>query len=197
MKNTNKMLMMASCTLLLVMRTSIIPMQSYAESGNNDENKKHKDNKSKTSAGSHSDKKSANQDTNQDNVCYRGNETCTQTNEGQELIGKDNDADGFTDQSNNFPLFTPSTTSPSPLPSPSPTPTPKTCEECFRSVLTPDEITAVEDDFDLPLADICERVEGGINEIGLITHLLEDGIGIEKVAELIKCLKGIGVVFGR
>ena len=189
MKNTNKMLMMAALALLLISGTGIIPMQSYAESGINDENKKHKDNKSKTSASSHSDKKSANQDTNQDNVCYRGNETCTQANEGQELIGKDNDAIGFNDQSNNFPLFTPSTTSPSP------SPTPRTCEDCFRSILTPEEITAVKDGFDLPLADICERVESGINEIGLIAHLLEDGIGIEKVAELIKCLKSIGIVF--
>ena len=116
MKNTNKMLMMAACALLLIMGTSIIPMQSFAESGSNDENKKHKDNKSKTSAGSQTDKKSASQHQDQDNVCYRGNETCTQANEGQELIGKDNDAVGFTDQSNNFPLFTPSTTSPSTTP---------------------------------------------------------------------------------
>ncbi len=188
------MWMMAVCTLLLIMGTSIIPIQSFAESGSNDENEKHKDKKSKTSAGSQTDKKSASQHQDQDNVCYRGNETCTQANEGQELIGKDNDAVGFTDQSNNFPLFTPSTTSPSTT---SPSPSPRTCEECFRSVLNSTQIDAVEDDFDLPLADICERVEGGINEILFITSLLEDGIGIEKIAELIKCLKSIGVVFGR
>ena len=113
-------------------------MQSFAESGSNDENKKHKDNKSKTSAGSQRDKKSASQHQDQDNVCYRGNETCTQANEGQELIGKDNDAIGFTDQSNNFPLFTPSTTIPTPTPNP--TPTPRTCEECFTTILNPTQI---------------------------------------------------------
>src|SRR5215212_768160 len=117
MKITNKMLTITAFTLLLIMGTSIIPMQSFAESSSNDENKKHEDNKSKTSASSHSDKKSANQDTDQDNVCYRGNATCKQANEDQKLIGKDNDAIGFTDQSNNFPLFTPSTTTPIPTPS--------------------------------------------------------------------------------
>ena len=193
MKNINKMVMMAACTLLLIIGTSFIPMQTFAGTGSNDENKKHEDKKSKTSASSHSDKKSSNQDTDQDNVCYRGNETCIQANQGQELIGKDNDAVGFNDQSNNFPLFTPSTTSPSP----SPSPTPRTCEECFTTILNSTEIIAVEDGFDLPLADICQRVEGGINEILFITSLLEDGISIEKIAELIKCLKAIGVVFER
>jgi hypothetical protein len=38
-------------------------------------------------------------------------------------------------------------------------------------------------------------VESGISEIGLITELLEDRIEIGKVAELIKCLKTIGIVF--
>ena len=57
MKNVNKLLMMATITLLLIMGTSIIPMQSYAESGSNDQHKKNDDNKSKTSASSQTTKR--------------------------------------------------------------------------------------------------------------------------------------------
>jgi hypothetical protein len=118
MNNKNKMLMTAACTLLLVIGTSIIPMQSFAESGSNDKNKKHEDKKSKTGATSQTDKKSAGQDTDQDNVCYSGDETCTQAIVDQSIIGKDNDEYGIVDQSNNAPQSTPSTTIPTPTPTP-------------------------------------------------------------------------------
>ena len=37
----------------------------------------------------------------QDNFCYRGEE-CQQANQGQQIIGEDNDAKGFNDQSDNL-----------------------------------------------------------------------------------------------
>ena len=104
MTNTNNILLMAAITSLLIMGTSMIPMQSYADSGSNDENKNYDDSKSKTGATSQTDKKSANQHMGQDNFCYRGNETCTQANEGQQLVGEDNEAAGFNDQSDNLAL---------------------------------------------------------------------------------------------
>ena len=118
MNNTKNILLVAIITATLIMGTSVIPMQSYADRDNNDDRKKDNDHKSKTSASSESDKKSANQDTDQDNVCYRGNETCTQANEAQELIGKDNDAIGFNDQSENLQSFSTSALSSSPSSSP-------------------------------------------------------------------------------
>jgi hypothetical protein len=99
MNNTKNILLVAIITATLVLGTSVIPMQSYADRDDDDHHKKGKDFKSKTSASSESDKKSASQHQDQDNVCYRGNDTCTQANEGQELIGEDNDAIGFNDQS--------------------------------------------------------------------------------------------------
>ncbi len=156
MKNTNKLVMMATITVLLIMGTSIIPMQSYAESGSNDEHKKNDDNKSKTSASSQTDKKRVSQHLDQDNVCYRGNESCTQANGGQQIIGKDNDAVGFNDQSNNAPQSTPSTATPTPS-----TATPTTCIECFRTIFTPTQIGDIEtsqEDIIVTIREICEAI---------------------------------------
>src|SRR5678810_945858 len=55
-----------------------------------------------------SDKKRVSQHLDQDNFCYRGDD-CEQANQGQQIVGKDNDAKGFNDQSNNLPLITPGT----------------------------------------------------------------------------------------
>jgi hypothetical protein len=77
-------------------------MQSFADKGN-DDHKKTKDSKSKISANYESDKKSANQHQDQDNFCYRGDD-CEQANQGQQIIGKNNDAKGFNDQSDNLDL---------------------------------------------------------------------------------------------
>ena len=98
MNNTNKMLMIAAITSLLVMGTSLVQMKSFA---GGEEHKKTKDFKSSISEKTQIDKKSANQKMDQDNFCYRGDE-CQQANQGQQIIGEDNDAKGFNDQSDNL-----------------------------------------------------------------------------------------------
>ena len=98
MNNTNKMLMIAAITSLLVMGTSLVQMKSFA---GGEEHKKTKDFKPSISAKSQIDKKSANQHMGQDNFCYRGDE-CQQANQGQQIVGEDNDAKGFNDQSDNL-----------------------------------------------------------------------------------------------
>jgi hypothetical protein len=98
MNNTNKMLMIAAITSLLVMGTSLVQMKSFAGGG---EHNKTKDFKSSVSAKSQIDKKSANQHMDQDNFCYRGDE-CQQANQGQQIAGEDNEAKGFNDQSDNL-----------------------------------------------------------------------------------------------
>jgi hypothetical protein len=100
MNNTRNILLIAIIVATLVMGTSVIPMQTYAGKDNNDNHKKGKD-FSKIIASSESDKKSANQHQDQDNFCYRGDE-CQQANQGQQIVGKDNDAKGFNDQSDNL-----------------------------------------------------------------------------------------------
>ena len=98
MKNTNKMLMIAAITSLLVMGTSIIPMQSYAGSASDEY-------KSKIKSSTEIDKKSASQHMDQDNFCYRGDD-CQQANQAQQIIGENNDANGFNDQSFNIDVLT-------------------------------------------------------------------------------------------
>jgi hypothetical protein len=98
MKNTNKMLMIAAITSLLVMGTSIIPMQSYAGSASDEY-------KSKIKSSTEVDKKSASQHMDQDNFCYRGDD-CQQANQAQQIIGEDNEATGFNDQSFNLDVLT-------------------------------------------------------------------------------------------
>ena len=44
----------------------------------------------------------------QENTCYRG-EVCKQGNEGQQVVGNDNDVTGFNDQSDNLPTNLPGT----------------------------------------------------------------------------------------
>ena len=60
MNNTKNILLVAIITATLVLGTSVIPMQSYADRDNND-HKKSKDFKSSIIASSESDKKSASQ----------------------------------------------------------------------------------------------------------------------------------------
>jgi hypothetical protein len=98
MNNTNKMLMIAAITSLLVMGTSLVQMKSFA---GGEEHKQTKDFKSSISEKTQIDKKSASQHMDQDNFCYRGDE-CQQANQGQQIIGEDNDAKGFNDQSDNL-----------------------------------------------------------------------------------------------
>jgi hypothetical protein len=75
-------------------------MKSFA---GEDEHKKTKDFKSSISEKTQISKKSANQHQDQDNFCYRGDD-CEQANQGQQIIGEDNDAKGFNDQSDNLEL---------------------------------------------------------------------------------------------
>src|SRR5215216_5841417 len=102
MNNTKNIFLIALITATLVLGTSVIAMQSYAGKDNNDNHKKGKD-FSKIIASSESDKKSASQHQDQDNFCYRGDD-CQQANQGQQIVGKDNDAKGFNDQSDNLDL---------------------------------------------------------------------------------------------
>ena len=90
--------MIAAITSLLVMGTSLVQMKSFA---GGEEHKKGKDFKSSISVKSQIDKKSANQHMDQDNFCYRGDE-CQQANQGQQIVGEDNEAKGFNDQSANL-----------------------------------------------------------------------------------------------
>jgi hypothetical protein len=105
MNNTKNILLIAIITATLVMGTSVIPMQSYADRDNNDDHKKGKDFKSSIIASSDSSKKSASQHQDQDNFCYRGDD-CEQANQGQQIVGNDNDAKGFNDQSENLAAST-------------------------------------------------------------------------------------------
>ena len=103
MNNTTNLLTIATITALLIMGTSVITMQSYASGS--DQHQKHKDTKdlkSSISERTQIDKKSASQHQDQDNFCYRGDD-CEQANQGQQIVGKDNDAKGFNDQSDNLP----------------------------------------------------------------------------------------------
>ena len=100
MNNTKNILLLAIFATTLVMGTSVIPMQSYADRDNDDNHKKTKDFKASISASSDSSKNSASQHQDQDNFCYRGDD-CQQANQGQQIVGKDNEAAGFNDQSKN------------------------------------------------------------------------------------------------
>ena len=102
MNNTKSILLVAIITATLVMGTSVIPMQSYADRGDDDEDKKGKDHTSQE------EKNDANLKLDQENTCYRG-EVCKQGNEGQQVVGNDNDVTGFNDQSDNLPTNLPGT----------------------------------------------------------------------------------------
>ena len=110
---------------------SLIPMQSYADR-DNDNHKKNDDFKSKIIASSESDEKRASQHQDQDNLCYRGDD-CQQANQGQQIVGKDNEAKGFNDQSDNVPLSALGAgtgTGNGTTPTPTPTPTTGTFSVC-------------------------------------------------------------------
>ena len=125
MNNTKNILLIAIITATLVLGTALTPMQSFAD--RDDHNyKKDNDFKSQVFASSEEDKKSAKQHMDQDNECYRG-EKCQQANQGQQVVGKDNDAKGFNDQSKNNEQ-TPPTKKPTEPPTTDPI---KLCIGCF------------------------------------------------------------------
>ena len=102
MDNTKNILLVALITATLVLGTSVIPMQSYAAEGNDDEDKKGKDHTSQE------EKNDVNLKLDQENTCYRG-EVWKQGNEAQKVVGNDNDVTGFNDQSDNLPTNLPGT----------------------------------------------------------------------------------------
>jgi hypothetical protein len=91
-------------TGIFINEVKVIKTQLYADR-DNDDHKKGEDSVSSIIASSKSDKKSAGQYLNQDNFCYRDDD-CEHANEGQQIVGKDNDAAGFNDQSENPVLST-------------------------------------------------------------------------------------------
>ena len=139
MKHANKnILLITAITSLLIMGTSVIPMQSYA-GGSDLQHKSVGDIKDSIKKDAKSEK--ANQHLRQDNACYRGDD-CQQANEGQQIVGKDNEANGFNDQSANLPLAL-SPTGASVGNGTTPTPT---CVECFTTAfagLTAEQIGIV------------------------------------------------------
>jgi hypothetical protein len=69
MNNTKNILLMAAITSLLIMGTSVVPMQSYADREEDDDHKKTDDFNSKIKAIFETEEKSASQHMDQDNFC--------------------------------------------------------------------------------------------------------------------------------
>ena len=145
MKNTRNILLVAIIAATLVMGTSVIPMQSYAS----EEHKENSDLKSSIKSGTDVDTKSASQHQDQDNFCYRGDD-CQQSNEGQQITGKDNEASWFSDQSKNLQP-TPSTTGAASGTgngtTPTPTPTTGTLNVCKEVINNIPKLTIKPSDF--------------------------------------------------
>ena len=199
MNNTKNILLMAAITSLLIMGTSIVPMQSYADR-DNDNDKKTNDFKPSISASYESDKKSASQHQDQDNFCYRGDNECEQANQGQQIAGKDNEVTGFTDQSENIQQslipIQPGTGTGNGT---TPTPTPKTCVECITTLLTTPEINEAKrilfgtgSHTDEQLCNLL-----GSLSAGEVINLLE-GSGVDPtiVTKVIECLRSVGTISG-
>ncbi len=77
MSNTKSLLAIAVITSLLVLGTSITPMQSFADKGNDDHKKDKNTSDLKQSIQKDSQSKRVNQHLSQDNECYRGDELST------------------------------------------------------------------------------------------------------------------------
>ena len=105
MNSTNNILSIVIITSLLVIGTSLTPVPSFADRDDDDEDKKTKD------TNSQKDKEDADLHLDQENFCYRS-DGCQQGNEGQQIVGEDNDATGFNDQSKNAPQTPSSETGP-------------------------------------------------------------------------------------
>ena len=98
MNNTKKILLMAAITSVLVIGSSAIPIQSYAE-----QHTKTDDLKSSIKASFQIEENSAYQHLDQENFCYRS-DNCNQSNEAQQIVGDGNEAIGFNDQSDNLSI---------------------------------------------------------------------------------------------
>ena len=82
-------MLVAAITSLLIMGTSIIPMQSYADGRDQQKHKSTSDLKQGIQKDKNAQK--ANQHSDEENFCYRGDD-CEQANHGQQVVGEDNDA---------------------------------------------------------------------------------------------------------
>jgi hypothetical protein len=94
MNSTKNLLFMAVIATFLVLGTSAIPMQSFAGEHT-------RDLKSEIKASLQIEEKSASQHLDQDNFCYRS-DNCQQSNQAVQIVGDDNEATGFNDQSDNL-----------------------------------------------------------------------------------------------
>ena len=130
---------------------------------------------------------------------------CNQAELNQQNFGKDNEANGFIDQtiSNASFSFTPNpnhypVTNTTPI---TPPPEPETCLECFDFYLSPEQITALEDTVFPQFADIaavCDILESGggfLDESLFVIQLAAIGVESGIAGDLIQCLKDAGVVF--
>jgi hypothetical protein len=114
----------AVLTSLLLAGTILAPIQSYAAGGRggfpNTSTLKQAVRDGITVSQEHRD-----QHMNQENLCYRDN-TCRQSDVGQNTLGNDNSITGFADQSDNIQQSAAPTTANQTIPSPTPTPIPTT-----------------------------------------------------------------------
>ena len=94
------LLVLSALASLLVTGPNMVPVQANAEPGDNGDYKITKDYKSSIRKDVDSKSDSTNQHLGQDNLCYRVDD-CEQANQGQQIVGKDNDAKGFNDPSKN------------------------------------------------------------------------------------------------
>jgi hypothetical protein len=182
MKNSTKknVLLTAAITLLLIMGTAIAPIQSYAS----EEHKKNGDLKSSIKSDNDENKKSPKQHMDQENICYRGDD-CKEANQGQEIVGKDNAAKGFNDQSLNAEQAATPTTA-TPTETPTQPQTPLTCEECFTTHLNAEQLSS----FGQGIGQVCA---GGSNLNSFLIALSSIGVDSETAADLVRCLIAAGV----
>ncbi len=197
MNNSKKNILVAVfISSLLIVGTSITPMQSYAG-----ENKKTGDLKSSIKASSEVDKKSAGQHIDQDNFCYRSDD-CQQANQAQQIVGKDNEAKGFNDQSKNIQLSATPTATPTPPTPPTP---PIACESCFTNAFASAGVelsltvivalNAALGGAGDSLASICDITTISGNTLFIQLGLL--GFSTAEINALVECLLAAGVTVTR
>jgi hypothetical protein len=142
------------------------------------------------------DKKSASQHQDQDNLCYRGDD-CEQANQGQQIVGENNDAKGFNDQSDNLQALPSIGAGAGAGEGNGTTPTPSLCVICFTAAFAGLNSTEI--------ATIVAAVGGSgssiqslcdlpvIDEDTITPILLGQGVSQATITALIECLIAAGV----
>jgi hypothetical protein len=140
---------------------------------------------------------SAQQKADQENLCVRGDEDCEQANEGQQVIGRDNVAKGFNDQSANVQSLGAQPTE-TPPETPPVTPPIGACSGCFATAfasaptpLTPLQITLLI--AELGGADIISLCGLTTFNAATLHAVLDLNLGAANVDILIQCLINAGV----